>query len=100
RSPPSSSLFPYTPLFRSRAIKLCNHDARCSKSLFHGGGNLLHRRGHGGCIFRIEIENVLGGKLRNDERVPFCLRHNIHEGERHVDRKSTRLNSSHVKISY
>src|SRR5690606_39684278 len=71
RRPPSSTLFPYTTLFRS-----------------------LQRRG--------ALLAVPGDVLQHDDGIVHdeprgrCHRH---AGE-HRDRKSTRLNSSHVKISY
>src|SRR5436309_8274670 len=61
RRPPSSTLFPYTTLFRSR------HPLRKCPRVIRGDGPT--------------------------HRVP-------HHEERRRDRKSTRLNSSHVKISY
>src|SRR5690606_41931812 len=77
RRPPSPTPFPYTTLFRSHG----------SAEPAPGGGILLphpwrrgHRRDRGQ-----DQEHRL--PLRNAER---C----------HQDRKSTRLNSSHVKISY
>jgi hypothetical protein len=39
---------------------------------------------HGGRIFGVEIEDVLRRVFRNDERVPLRLRHDVHEGKRHV----------------
>src|SRR5690349_22080964 len=71
RRPPRSTLFPYTTLFRSQ------------------GGN---RRGH-----------QVGGQgdqaaLRHHARA--CPVHGAARHARHLDRKSTRLNSSHVEISY
>src|SRR5436309_9664582 len=64
RRPPSSTLFPYTTLFRSYAVVV---DVR--------------------------------------KRVEMSMRNSVERdadpiGIAHTDRKSTRLNSSHVKISY
>src|SRR5207248_9381155 len=64
RRPPTSTLFPYTTLFRS----------------------LVHRRS------RSQAEDwVRHGRVRNPRR---------HLPARRLDRKSTRLNSSHRTISY
>src|SRR3712207_7692880 len=84
RRPPRSTLFPYTTLFRSLA-------QRGLRPFYHG---------HGDC----PVE-------RNDRRGPD-LEQRVVEREhlgpvglvvarrRGVDRKSTRLNSSHANISY
>src|SRR3712207_6911858 len=70
RRPPRSTLFPYTTLFRS-------HDEI--------GPQTHDRRHHGREITRVALIGVL-------------VRHHF-EPER-LDRKSTRLNSSHANISY
>src|SRR5690349_23759692 len=74
--PPRSTLFPYTTLFRSRA--------RDTKDLRR------HRRKPSeGCIPRQSVRDRAARDLPNLARVVAL-----------VDRKSTRLNSSHVEISY
>src|SRR3989442_2344796 len=73
RRPPRSTLFPYTTLFRSRAA---GGDAR---HLCAAGRGPRQRRKPTG------LWTVFPGG-----RPPPC----------EVDRKSTRLNSSHVRISY
>src|SRR3712207_8472360 len=84
RRPPRSTLFPYTTLFRSR------------------GGHFLHvpcRR------FRVALASLPSPLLRPDvvtellRRVGRQVRHVVGPPRR-VDRKSTRLNSSHANISY
>src|SRR5439155_13043241 len=75
RRPPRSTLFPYTTLFRSRAAP-----------------SQARRRGRGGRAARPR-DGDRGGELSQHEGVPRC-------GPRGEDRKSTRLNSSHVAISY
>src|SRR3989442_11877388 len=70
RRPPRSTLFPYTTLFRSGPLYVTAH-----------GGNRLVVIGYNG--------NVL---LSDDGQ--HWTAHTV------TDRKSTRLNSSHVRISY
>src|SRR5437660_5984633 len=70
RPPPRSTLFPYTTLFRS------------PRSDF-----LWRKRRSDDCQPRVH---------ESGQRVHLPLRIRAHE----VDRKSTRLNSSHVAISY
>src|SRR5690606_40923187 len=81
RRPPRSTLFPYTTLFRSELRR-------------------VHCLGEGG-VGVGELLAVVGGRRDHDLVGPGPL------GERRQrhpdgggDRKSTRLNSSHVKISY
>src|SRR5690349_22856485 len=79
RRPPRSTLFPYTSLFRSDVIAF-QGEAEGAGSFFRGvfvgerDGELIVARGH----------------ERRQQGLPVLLR----------DRKSTRLNSSHVEISY
>src|SRR5690349_23944056 len=86
RRPPRSTLFPYTTLFRSRS----RGGSGVHRVAPLGGG----RRG----TRRSGEDRVLRG-ARIVRLVPAALR-----GPRAVgaveDRKSTRLNSSHVEISY
>src|SRR3989475_5860053 len=83
RRPPRSTLFPYTTLFRSvpaprrRRVMTVR---RAVKSLLEAG--LVH-----GGLARL-------GRVRRREHTLVLTYHNI------VDRKSTRLNSSHSQISY
>src|SRR3989442_4767926 len=72
RRPPRSTLFPYTTLFRSPFV--------------NQAGVNLHERCAGGDFLPgvIRVENA----AHADDR------------QRASDRKSTRLNSSHVRISY
>src|SRR5437588_1800265 len=65
RRPPRSTLFPYTTLFRSRAVQ---------------------------DVLRAEVLHAVDAERELDDRgAEFPFR---------VDRKSTRLNSSHTVISY
>src|SRR5256885_11989742 len=80
RRPPRSTLFPYTTLFRS--------------PLTRGGGFEFVDDIFGGAVPRNFIPSVEKG-------VRECMKKGILAGYPIVeDRKSTRLNSSHLVISY
>src|SRR5260221_10313880 len=76
RRPPRSTLFPYTTLFRS--------------SLRHCAPN----------IFVQEIGKPLGFVAMNENLVSIDMMRHPFRLEYLLDRKSTRLNSSHTVISY
>src|SRR3989442_6441302 len=79
RRPPRSTLFPYTTLFRSRrALHLLRDQAGPRRQ------PLAQRGG-------------AGPRSAGASRAP---RGDRAHGGAHRDRKSTRLNSSHVRISY
>src|SRR2546426_5864548 len=71
RRPPRSTLFPYTTLFRSDSA------ARLTGAAIGEGGASISAGG----VDRSGAEGARGGAI-------------------HADRKSTRLNSSHLVISY
>src|SRR3712207_8384662 len=73
RRPPRSTLFPYTPLFRSLPTITT--------------------------VILDELENRLRAGFAPELPVPFYYERN-RKFQREVDRKSTRLNSSHANISY
>src|SRR2546426_8833119 len=72
RRPPRSPLFPYPTLSRS-------------------GQQRVH-----------EVDDRRHADLRHEHHVEAVARllHHVHDVAIHVDRKSTRLNSSHLVISY
>src|SRR3712207_7569055 len=78
RRPPRSTLFPYTTLFRSRGAR--------------------------GVGVRGALERPAGERLAELvhalEALPPVLREAAREDLLELDRKSTRLNSSHANISY
>src|SRR5690606_41898698 len=78
RRPPRSTLFPYTTLFRSRP-----RPSPPSPDRQRAHRQRRHRR-----------------RLRRRSRAPAQIARRCHGSARSRDRKSTRLNSSHVKISY
>src|SRR3712207_8833473 len=87
RRPPRSTLFPYTTLFRSEPDS--GLDVTASLVMRHLVASLAERRK--AILYTSHILDVV-------ERL--CTRVIVlHEG-RVVDRKSTRLNSSHANISY
>src|SRR3712207_7187454 len=81
RRPPRSTLFPYTTLFRSRQVRL----------LAHAGAEPGHDHRVGAQVVedvRVGVHRLDGEDLGEQRGVPG------------LDRKSTRLNSSHANISY
>src|SRR5256885_11856012 len=80
RRPPRSTLFPYTTLFRSRLISRLGID-------------VVHTHGKGPGLY--------GRTVARWMRVPAIHTfHGLHYSGYSPDRKSTRLNSSHLVISY
>src|SRR3712207_8360112 len=83
RRPPRSTLFPYTPLFRSRTL---------------GGDPHLE-------TLRVEERDLARATLVREQRAPELLAPDPYRADHPYpsyvrDRKSTRLNSSHANISY
>src|SRR5690606_40612669 len=92
--PPSSTLFPYTTLFRSQEGRL-----------LLDGAHPAARRGRAGLVLQDPDSQLVLARVGDD--VAFaCENLGVPPEEiwprvrRALDRKSTRLNSSHVKISY
>src|SRR5256885_9147200 len=84
RRPPRSTLFPYTTLFRSGSARF-RHRAR---------GDRAARQHEGVAAARtavLPLQRAGGVSAR-------IARYGLHEARQ--DRKSTRLNSSHLVISY
>src|SRR3712207_7301406 len=82
RRPPRSTLFPYTTLFRSPGFNLSDKPAW--REAIQTGE------------FTVGVYNV--GKIANAAVLPLSLA--FRDGSGAIDRKSTRLNSSHANISY
>src|SRR2546426_5051507 len=89
RRPPRSTLFPYTTLFRSRTLYLP------SAGLVLAASAALSRLPPERMRLVVAMLCVLGG-VRTALRVPTWRDDNAVT----QDRKSTRLNSSHLVISY
>src|SRR3712207_7928665 len=82
RRPPRSTLFPYTTLFRS---------------LVHPGQRIAHRDR----VADVAADELgIGGKALRPRHIAMHLLDQAVEDANAVDRKSTRLNSSHANISY
>src|SRR5690554_7184560 len=85
RRPPRSTLFPYTTLFRSGPGEAAV-DERPTGELARSDE-------------QVWPERPLAGLFDDDPEGPQRLHHQVRV-TRVQDRKSTRLNSSHVRISY
>src|SRR5207302_10487780 len=89
RSPPRSTLFPYTTLFRSRfRLPLRSSLRRRPRAKSQGAGD----RSEFSCCARLSRRSAAIQKSARGSAVRIS--------RADLDRKSTRLNSSHVKISY
>src|SRR3989454_4813070 len=129
RRPPRSTLFPYTTLFRSRGAReagiardggggLDRRRQPDAQRVARGEGGDAHeqRQRVGGHVVRrkrrpARVESEIGIVLRLEQRlrergVGLAQRDHVAPcgealaADRHGDRKSTRLNSSHLVISY
>src|SRR5690242_21141072 len=78
RPPPRSTLFPYTTLFRSAIV---DPRAKLAEDVSVGPYSVIGA----------EVEIGAGSSVGS---------HTTIEGPTRIDRKSTRLNSSHMSISY
>src|SRR5690606_40160342 len=99
RPPPSPTLFPYTTLFRSQFHQVDRERRGIAGDPAHGGfpsGQARRKRHHplrrdAGVLGVPAVVIDAEPKAVHDDGVAFLEAR---------DRKSTRLNSSHVKISY
>src|SRR5690606_40233036 len=92
RRPPRSTLFPYTTLFRSARAGARAREAAAGRGL-RGDARRARPAGAGGVRLAVGHRRG-GGRAAAGAGPPHARR------GRGEDRKSTRLNSSHVKISY
>src|SRR5690349_22711462 len=90
RRPPRSTLFPYTTLFRSSSVKWPALGVQEFLEL-SPAGVLVHASRGPGQEIRVRPTEAVWQQL---DRLRQSLR------AKFPDRKSTRLNSSHVEISY
>src|SRR3712207_9306514 len=98
RRPPRSTLFPYTTLFRSRVAQLSRGRPLPLVFLLAGVTGVLSAflDNLTAILLVVPITLLLADLLRVSP-VPLVL---IEVISCNVDRKSTRLNSSHANISY
>src|SRR5258705_9956937 len=91
RRPPRSTLFPYTTLFRSgrSPIKEAFHAAEDTQQVRNAVFEILKK-----CNFRVQASILEKSKAQPQTRKLHFFRISK------TDRKSTRLNSSHLGISY
>src|SRR5207253_9617900 len=97
-TPPRSTLFPYTTLFRSGVYDVGKE--MVSIIAYSGPGAPAYptfpiSKGLTGSVIR-EKATVVVADVRKDSRYLTAYGSTLAE----IDRKSTRLNSSHVAISY
>src|SRR5690242_21184163 len=83
--PPRSTLFPYTTLFRSRGLR---------------GAREAPRRQAGAAVQFVRVDERGVGERADVRRPARPVRDPVHRRRPARDRKSTRLNSSHMSISY
>src|SRR3712207_7542286 len=95
RRPPRSTLFPYTTLFRSGVLRVAPEErVQLRQPVVGDGGEQVVRQ----VVVHAEREDGVADQRVDQERprvgepaaVPVAV----------LDRKSTRLNSSHANISY
>src|SRR5690625_6720976 len=87
--PPRATLFPYTTLFRSQAEREQEHERTVSRDQ---GTQRTHEK-----LYQSSHERGNGERSHDSQSIES---NSIEIGQSHEDRKSTRLNSSHVAISY
>src|SRR3989454_12850966 len=98
RRPPRSTLFPYTTLFRSPAMRLAEQGFPVSEKLARelaAHRSLLERFPMSKRIFLKDGALYQPGEILRQPELAATLKRIAHR-----DRKSTRLNSSHLVISY
>src|SRR5690606_39459231 len=94
RRPPTSTRFPYTTPFRSAGGRQVQ--AACARERRRAARRRRDRRA-GRDVRALRLQPVTLGRLRTAQLPDGLAQAALSRG---VDRKSTRLNSSHVKISY
>src|SRR3712207_7996948 len=96
RRPPRSTLFPYTTLFRSPGDDV---GRRMAERLPEHAQVVRHEVRRDGARDDV-VEHLRPGGAERPELVEGVPRERRRAARLRVDRKSTRLNSSHANISY
>src|SRR3712207_8534975 len=91
RRPPRSTLFPYTTLFRSHGVGAEVRRIPCSSDQPARDSGVVTERD---AVLSTAGAAVPGDRHPHGARAAGAARHDV------LDRKSTRLNSSHANISY
>src|SRR2546430_7647631 len=91
RRPPRSTLFPYTTLFRSTSAKITGPDGKSRPVELESKVHEL--------VFGETYKNGVYRLIAGTNVTTFCV-NLLDAAESNIDRKSTRLNSSHSQISY
>src|SRR5690606_41634760 len=89
--PPSSTLFPYTTLFRSELalVREMVNSRQAQLDTLRAQAQLIANQAKQVETLRLQVERSRQSMQRKQQ-----------QADEKQDRKSTRLNSSHVKISY
>src|SRR5690554_7668110 len=99
RRPPRSTLFPYTTLFRSEAI-----DAPILANITEFGATPLYNKSELAEAGAAMVLYPLSAFRAMNKAALTVYQNILEKGDQKdvvdLDRKSTRLNSSHVRISY
>src|SRR3712207_7301414 len=90
RRPPRSTLFPYTTLFRSESGQASN------QLTVRVGADSVRFLANGQQVAAISRQTI----TRTGGKAGLRINHNLDIHVTGLDRKSTRLNSSHANISY
>src|SRR5256885_9317870 len=96
RRPPSSPLFPYPPLFGSHPRHLV---AFAQEGLGEMSADEARRPGHAH-LCHVHLPQSIAAPAAKELVVPLRFSPRATRTVRRRDRKSTRLNSSHLVISY
>src|SRR5690606_40605444 len=100
RPPPTAALVPYTPLFRSTAAARERRAVTFAYRVPEDDAPTTRRLQPWGVVCWRGRWYVVGHDLDRDAPRCFRLSRIVGAVRATGDRKSTRLNSSHVKISY